>query len=191
MIRINLLGVHKVRRIKGRPGLATAITSGYALFLLVALLTYWGMTSHIQTQKKEKAALEAQTSKSGALQKEIQTLRIQKALAEKRFALLQDLDQNRQSPVQLMEFLCTSLPAHQLWLITLKEVGPEIRLEGISLTNEILAEFINRLEKGSVFKQVDLVQSVQAAYKNLKVKQFSIAAWTKIPSPPAQPKEKK
>jgi type IV pilus assembly protein PilN len=191
MIRINLLGVHKVKKVKTRNWLGTGIIAGYLLFLVGALLAYWLMTDHIANQKREKAELEAKTRKNVALQKEIQILKAKKALAQNRLTILKNLDQNRQSPVQLMEFLCTTLPVNQLWLISLKEVGPEIRLEGMSMTNEILADFIRRLEKGPVFKQVDLTQSVQASYKNMKVKQFTLVAWTEIPPPPAPPKEKK
>jgi type IV pilus assembly protein PilN len=191
MIRINLLVAHKVRREKESHWLIKVIILGYTVFLLSVLLGYWIQSNRIQTLIKEKEALEAQTRKSLALQKEIQALRAKKDLSQSRLNLLQNLDKDRQGPVQLMEFLANTLPANQLWLITLKENGPEIRLEGISLTNEILAEYIKRLESSSLIKQVDLIQSTQASVKNLKVKQFTLIAWTKEPPPPVPPKEKK
>ncbi|MBA4394429.1 MAG: hypothetical protein C0407_12830 [Desulfobacca sp.] len=191
MIRINLLVAHKVRKERGGHWLVKGIILGYTLFLLAALLGYWMLSNQIQNLKKEKEVLVAQTRISAALQKEIQALKAKKTLTQARLALLQNLEHDRHGPVQLMEFLSTSLPINQLWLITLKEYGPEIRIEGMSLTNEILAEFIKRLESSSLIKQVDLLQSTQANYKNLKVKQFALIAWTKTPPPPAPPSEKK
>ncbi len=81
-----------------------------------------------------------------------------------------------------MESLSTILPVDQLWLTSLKETGPEIRIDGVSLGNEILADFMKRLETSSLFKQVDLVHSTQGVYKDLKVKNFTLIAWTKTSS---------
>jgi type IV pilus assembly protein PilN len=191
MIRINLLVAHKVRKAKNNHWLVKGIILGYTLFLLTALLGYWILSDQVRNLKNERETLEKQTRGSAALQKEIQTLKARKTLTQARMALLQNLEHDRQGPVQLMEYLSTSLPVKQLWLITLKENGPEIRIEGVSLTNEILADYIKRLETSSLIKQVDLIQSTQANYKNLKVKQFTIIAWTKTPPPPVQPVEKK
>jgi type IV pilus assembly protein PilN len=191
MIRINLLVAHKVQKDKDNHWLVKGIILGYTLFLLTAFLGYWLLSEQVQNLKKEKETLEKQTRTSADLQKEIQTLKARRTLTQARLDLLQNLEHDRQGPVQLMEFLSTSLPLNQLWLITLKENGPEIRLEGMSLTNEILANYIKRLETSPLIKQVDLIQSTQANYKNLKVKQFALIAWTKVPPPAAQPVEKK
>ena len=53
----------------------------------------------------------------------------------------------------------------------------------MALNNEILADYMKQLESSSIIRQVDLVQSIQAPYKDLKVKQFTLTAWTKPPSP--------
>jgi type IV pilus assembly protein PilN len=191
MIRINLLVAHRVRKEKEGDWLVKGITLGYVIFLLAALLGYWRFTDRVHHLKEEKEGLERQTQISAALQKEIQLLKEKKALTQTRLALLQNLEKDRQGPVPLMEHLSTSLPVNQLWLTTLKEIGPEIRIDGISFSNEILAEYIKRLESWPYIKQVDLIQSIQANYKNMKVKQFTLIAWTKFPPPPVPPVEKK
>lgn len=193
MIRINLLAAHKVRKEKGRTWLLKGVILCYTLFLLAAFLGYWKLEGQIQNLKEEKESLEKQTRAASVLQiqREIRELKQKKELTQTRLTLFQDLEKDRHGPVRLMEILSTTLPVNQLWLITLKENGSEIRIDGMSLSNEILAEYMKRLESSSLIKQVDLVQSTQALYKDLKVKQFTLIAWTKVPLPPAPPAEKK
>jgi type IV pilus assembly protein PilN len=191
MIRINLLAAHKVRKEKDQNWLVKGVILGYIIFLLAAFLGYWNLEGQVLTLKEEKESLEKQTRAASVLQKEIKELKQKKELAQARLTLFQNLEKDRHGPVHLMEILSETLPVNQLWLISLKENGPEIRIEGMSLSNEILAEYMKRLESSSLIKQVDLIQSIQAPYKDLKVKQFTLTAWTKIPLPPAPPVEKK
>ncbi len=83
-------------------------------------------------------ALVRQTQAAAPLQKEIKGLKEKKEMAQTRLTLLQNLENDRHGPVRLMEILSSLLPVDQLWLISLKENGPEIRLEGISFSNETL-----------------------------------------------------
>jgi type IV pilus assembly protein PilN len=182
MIRINLLG-HEFRKEKDRSRLFIKIVLGYGVLIAAFLMTYWILGTKVQTLKEEKAALVRQTQKAATLQKEIKGLKEKKEMAQTRLSLLQNLEKDRPGPVRLMEILSTFHPIDQLWLISLKENGPEIRLEGISFSNETLAEFMKRLESSSLIKQVDLIQSTQSLYKDLKVKQFTLTAWTGPPAP--------
>jgi type IV pilus assembly protein PilN len=187
MIRINLLG-HEFRKGKDRSRLFIKIVLGYGVLIAAFLMVYWILGARVQTLNEEKTVLARQTRSAATLQKAIKGLKEKKEMAQSRLTLLQNLEKDRHGPILLMEVLSTLLPVDQLWLISLKENGPEIRLEGISFSNEILAEFMKRLESSSLIKQVDLIQSTHSLYKDLKVKQFTLTAWT---GPPALPPEKK
>ncbi len=102
--------------------------------------------------------------------------------------ILQDLEKDRHGPVRLMEFLSTILPVDQLWLTNLKETGTDIRIDGISLSNEILAEYMKHLENSPIFNQVDLIHSTQSVYKAMKVKNFALIVRTKPPAPAGEKK---
>ncbi len=187
MILINLLS-HEFRKEKDRYRLFDKIVLGYGILIAALIIVYWILGTQVQTLKEEKAALVRQTQTATPLQKEIKWLKERKKMAQTGLTLLQNLEKDRHGPVRLMEVLSTLLPVDQLWLISLKENGPEIRLEGITFSNETLAEFMKRLKSSSLIKQVDLIQSTQSLYKDLIVKQFTLTAWT---GPPAPPPEKK
>jgi len=190
MIRINLLAAHKVEREKKQQWLLKGIILSYLTLMAVVLIGFWMLGNQVQNLKKEKEALERQTREALSLQKEIRELKDKKAMSQNRLTLLQNLEKDRHGPVNLMEYLSTTLPVNQLWLTTLKENGPEIRIDGMSLSNEILAEYMKRLEAIPMISQVDLVQSIQAVYKDLKIKQFTLILTARTnPSTPS--KEKK
>ena len=188
MIRINLLAVHEIRKEKNQHWLFQGILLSFLILIAAVLIGYWMLGNQVKNLKKEKLALERQTQEAAALQKEIKELKDKKEISQNRLTLLQNLEKDRHGPVRLMAFLSTILPVDQLWLTTLKETGTEIRIDGISLSNEILAEYMKRLETSSLFKQIDLVHSTQAVFKDMKVKNFTLIAWTKTP---VSPEEKK
>jgi type IV pilus assembly protein PilN len=188
MIRINLLAAHEVRKEKNRQWLFQGILLSFLILIAVVLIGYWMLGNQVKNLKKEKLTLERQTREDAALQKEIKELRDKKEVFQNRLTLLQNLEKERHGPVLLMEFLSTILPVDQLWLTNLKESGTEIRIDGISLSNEILADYMKRLETSSLFKQVDLIHSTQAVFKDMKVKNFTLIAWTKAPAPPEEKK---
>lgn len=189
MIRINLLTAHEVKKEAKSQWLVKA--SVLALFFVCAIifLAYWVLGNQLKALQEEKDLLERQTRGSLALQKEIKSLSEKKDLHQKRLAVLQTLEKERHGPVHLLGTIAAILPVDQLWLTNLKENGPEIRLDGMALTNEVLADFLKRLEVSGLFQQVDLIQSAQAMYRELPVKQFSISAWTQVPPPPAEEKK--
>jgi Tfp pilus assembly protein PilN len=90
-----------------------------------------------------------------------------------------------------MEKIAAALPANQLWITALKETDTEIRIDGLSLSNQILADFMKRLDGLPSVVRIDLVQSSQVAYKDLKIKQFTVTALKKGAEAPPAPTEKK
>jgi type IV pilus assembly protein PilN len=188
MIRINLLKAHEIKQGKGHNLFLQGLILGVLILLAVFFMGYRTLENEIQAYQKEKGALERQTAVFGTLQKEIKTLREKKEISQSRFNLIQNIEKERHGPVRLMEALSRILPVNQLWLTGLKENGPEIRLEGISLSNEILAQFIKRLEVSPMLNQVELVQSTQGLYKSVKVKHFTLIALIKVPPSPGEKK---
>jgi Tfp pilus assembly protein PilN len=93
--------------------------------------------------------------------------------------------------VRLLEQLAVALPVNQLWITALKETDSEIRLEGMSLSNQILADYMKRLEALEPISRVDLIQSGQITYKDIKINQFTVTALKKGAARPSAPVEKK
>lgn len=191
MIRINLLGGYEAQRLPETNRLRNGFLVGLGAVLVAFLLGVWTLNAQIARLAEEKNTLEKQAAGFAALQQEIKELRDKKELASKRLTLLQRLEEDRHGPVKLLEQLSKALPANQLWITALKETETEIRIDGLSLSNQILADFMKRLDGLPAVVRIDLVQSSQVAYKDLKIKQFTVTALKKGAEAPPAPTEKK
>ncbi|RPH84700.1 MAG: hypothetical protein EHM75_10570, partial [Desulfobacteraceae bacterium] len=163
---------------------------------------YWMLGSQVRRLEEERLTLEKQAQGFSNLQREIKELKDKKELARNRLDLLTRLEKERHGPVRLLEQLTVALPVNQLWITALKETDSEIRLDGLSLSNQILADFMKRLERLELISRVDLIQSGQITYPavkpgqpppsgEIKVKQFTITALKKGSVRPPAPVEKK
>jgi len=191
MIRINLLAREEPQGSDQAPRTRNIFILSLGVILAFIIIGYLILYAQVSRLEAEKITLEKQAQGFSTLQREIKELKDKKELAQNRLALLTRLEKERHGPVRLLEQLTVALPVNQLWITTLKETDSEIRLEGMSLSNQILADYMKRLEALESISRVDLIQSGQVAYKEIKIKQFTITALKKGAARPSVPVEKK
>jgi|GEM_PF-777902 len=191
MIRINLLSREEPQGSDRTPGIRNIFLLSLGVILALIIIGYWILSAQVRRLEEERLTLEKQAQGFSILQREIKELKDKKELAQNRLALLTRLGKERHGPVRLLEQLTKALPVNQLWITTLKETDSEIRLDGMSLSNQILADYMKRLESLESIARIDLIQSGQVAYKDSKIKQFTISAVKKGAEKPPTPAEKK
>ncbi len=191
MIRINLLSREEPQRSDQAPGIRNIFILSLGAVLALIIIVYWILGAQVRRLEEERLSLEKQAQGFSTLQREIKELKDKKELAQNRLTLMRRLEKERHGPVRLLEQLSVALPVNQLWITALKETDAEIRLDGMSLSNQILADYMKRLETLEPISRVDLVQSGQITYKELKIKQFTITALKKGAERPPAPVEKK
>ena len=202
MIRINLLSREEPQGYDKAPRTRNIFILSLGLILAFIILGYWILGAQVRRLEEERLTLEKQAQGFSSLQREIKELKDKKELAQNRLALLTRLEKERHGPVRLLDQLAVALPVNQLWITALKETDSEIRLDGMSLSNQILADYMKRLETLELISRVDLVQSGQITYPaakpglppptgEIKIKQFTITALKKGAVRPPAPVEKK
>jgi Tfp pilus assembly protein PilN len=191
MIRINLLSREEPQGSDKTPGIRNIFILSLGVILAFIIIGYWILGAQVSRLEEERITLEKQVQGFSNLQREIKELKDKKELAQNRLALLTRLEKERHGPVRLLEQLAVTLPFNQLWITALKETDSEIRLDGMSLSNQILADYLKRLEALEPISRVDLIQSGQITYKEIKIKQFTITALKKGATRPPAPVEKK
>jgi type IV pilus assembly protein PilN len=191
MIRINLLYREEPQGGEKAPRTRNIFILSLGVILAFVIIAYWILGAQVSRLEEEKLTLEKQVQRFPTLQREIKELKDKKELAQNRLALLTRLEKEKHGPVRLLEQLAVALPPNQLWITALKETDTDIRLDGMSLSNQILADYLKRLEALEPFSRVDLVQSGQVTYKDNKIKQFTITAPKKGVVRPPAPVEKK
>lgn len=155
MIRINLLplkATQKKERLRGQL-IALAISTG--LTLVGCFFVYGTLLTRISSEKK---SIEDKENEIARLKKDIGEVahfeKLQKELRGK-LDVLDKIKAARSGPVHLMDEISMALP-DKLWITSYKEKSGLIDVSGIGFTEEIVAEFLKRLEESPYYKNVEL-----------------------------------
>jgi Tfp pilus assembly protein PilN len=109
------------------------------------------------------------------LVKEIGDLQIKIKDFASKHKVIDDLNQKKIGPVKVMESLSAATPP-TLWLTEFKETNGSSNIRGLALDNQTVAVFLNTLARTGQFKDVELIETVQADEKSGPYKKFAIRA---------------
>jgi type IV pilus assembly protein PilN len=167
MIRINLLAAERDRnKKKAVVTLGTAgqkLTIACSLIVLLALLftgwRYWAL-GHESTQlDADIAAAQQETTRLHSVIQQVQQFEMRKAQLQQRVVLIEQLRKGQTGPVHMLDQISRALPP-MLWLTELKQVGPDIVMDGRCTTLTGLSEFVSNLEGSGYFKRsVEIVNT--------------------------------
>ena len=175
MIRINLLPVKEIKaEVSRRRDLVIGgLTLGLTALILIG--AYFYQTYRLSNLGNELAGLHKDIEALNAKVKEIGDLQNKIKDFSSKHKVIDDLNQKKTGPVKVMESLSAATPA-TLWLTEFKETNGSSDIRGLALDNQTIADFLNTLGKSGQFKDVELVESIQAEEKSGPYKKFAIRA---------------
>jgi type IV pilus assembly protein PilN len=175
MIRINLLPVKELMAAVQRRRELTlgSIVLGGAALILIGFFLYQSYelsarNSELVGLRSEIQALNIKVKQVGQLQNRIKEFNA-------RHKVIDDLNQKKAGPVGVMESLAAATPA-RLWLTEFREIGGRATILGFAADNQTVAEFLTALDKTDYFREVELVETTQAAPDAGPYKRFSVRA---------------
>ncbi len=163
MILINLLPYREERRKRRKAaffaglGLAGLVGAGLvvAAYLLLQFLTS-EQQSHNQYIQNEISRLEAQIKDIANLKAEIEALKSRQRAVE-------DLQTDRNTPVQLLNDLARLAP-EGVYLTAIRQADKVVTISGIAQTNERVSEFLRNVSRNSEWlEKPDLIEVKLAA----------------------------
>ncbi len=189
MLEINLLPVREARR-------KADIRQQLMQLLLVLLLTagaigFWHsrVAEQISTSEVRISQMQNDIQQFKPQLDQVAAFKLKKARLEKKIDVIDGLDKARSGPVHVLSELASRTP-QRLWLTGLDSKAGEIRMEGRSLDNELVALFLRDLGTSPYFQEVDLEGTkLNAAKGGLKLVRFEVKAalaGTKRPEAPAK-----
>jgi type IV pilus assembly protein PilN len=186
MIRINLLPVTETARVAGRRqdiALGALAIGG----LVLALVGAHGW---------QKARLFAANRSLGQVTQELQAIQgpytdVQKLEAQKgelreKLRVIAQLEAKKVGPVRILAGLSDSTP-DKLWLTEYADVGGTLKLTGLGVDEQTVADFMRRLGTLKFFRSVDLDETSQVTQDGAKVKKFVIRAQMDYGDTPPEP----
>ena len=179
MIRINLLprDERQVRRKIVLPNLG-AMVPVFALIAVAGLLVAFSIIQAMQVARL-KADIAHAREEAEKLRPQIQTIQELTQKREeltRRLNVIASLDKNRLWRVKLVDELSRCVPDH-LWLTNYEEIGPDqVKIEGVTFSNLLVADFMSRLEASPLYGDIDLVVAEKGQIDQRNVVKFTITA---------------
>ncbi len=177
MVRINLLATDQAKRKKRKPlEIQNQLILGSVLLSVVVLILGSGwilLDRKIASLGIEKTQKLQDLETLKAQVKEVENYEADKKKVSERIMIIEQLRSNQAIPVQLLDGVSEGIPP-RVWLTSLSENAGRIDVDGKSMTNGEIVDFVNSLKKNPVFKDVQLVESRQAAEGGVLVYVFKL-----------------
>ncbi|MBI5835642.1 MAG: PilN domain-containing protein [Candidatus Eisenbacteria bacterium] len=196
MIRINLLPpeerIARARKGPAVPWFALPLGAAGAVTLL-AFASAGMQAARIQSLHKDIVKAEAETASLAPQIQRISLLARERADMDLRMSLLKRLEGSRYVRVQMLDELSRQLPDH-VWITTLRENGPgRVQVEGVTFSNLMVADFMQRLDSSPLYEAVDLTVSERGTMEDRDVLKFTLTAQVSADlgatAEPPQPKQ--
>jgi Tfp pilus assembly protein PilN len=108
----------------------------------------------------------------------------ERAELDLRLGIIAKLEQGRAQSVRLMDDLARCVPDH-LWLSSATQDSPtSLSVEGVTFSNLVVSDFISRLERSSLFANVELDFAERGMVTDREVVKFRVTC-TVTPDEPA------
>ena len=189
MIRINLLPIRQTRKIEAvRRELIVAGALGFIIVL--GCFGVWGLAQfRLSMVETENGKLQTEITRLDEDVKKVDEMEKFKAELEKKLEVISDLRRKKTGPVHMMEEIANATP-DKLQITELSEKDSAVKIAGISVSNEVISQFLRALDASDYFEAVYLQDIEAEKEKNVSVplKKFSLTA--KLVSP-TKKKERK
>jgi type IV pilus assembly protein PilN len=192
MIRINLL---PYRAAKKKENIRRQV-SIYLLSIVVAMLLVYAYNSSLKSKIDKISAdivsTQAQVTKYKKINQEIAEIKKKLELLERKIQVIRSLERDRKVPVQTMDDLYRLLVQKRMWYTKIEERVQNIKINGIAIDNQTVADFMTRVEKTDSYQDVRLaaIKQQKLQGQDLQLKQFEVNFSRKVQADPANPAQK-
>lgn len=184
MIRINLLPVRAAKKKESAVQQLAIAGISVGLVLAVILILFFVKLGQISSTKDDITAANAKISELKSRIGKLDALKKLKDEVKKKLDVLAELRKNKSGPAKRLATLSGVTP-DRLWLESYKESGDDVRISGLAMNEELIAEFIRALEASPDYERVELVVSEQKDVAGTKLKRFELTLKLEHTKPPA------
>jgi len=178
MIRINLLPGEERRR----PGTTVTLKAGelvlpLAVLVAVALVVAGTAVSQFTRAENLQKSIARVDNESRVLAPQIERvnrLAQERAELDLRLGIISKLQKGRTQSVRLMDELARCIPEH-MWINSVEQSdGANLAVEGTTLSNLVVSDLMSRLERSSLFANVELSVAERAEIDEHDVVRFRV-----------------
>jgi type IV pilus assembly protein PilN len=187
MIRINLLPVQETERAASRRQdlVVGTLAFGLVVFLLVGAHT-WQAARFASANRALRQLSQELTAIQGPFA-DVTRMEQQKQELREKLRVIAQLEAKKVGPVRILSDLSSAAP-EKLWLTEYADSAGTLKLTGLGVDEQTVADFMRRLGTVAFFRGVDLDETSQVTQDGAKLKKFVIRAQIDYggPEAPAQ-----
>jgi len=177
MIEINLLPVREAKKKETLRFQLSIFVLTLLLSCMVIAYLKWNADrreKYVDTQLK---VVQEEILKLNKVVGEIDRLKKQRAKLQQKLAVIKKLEKGRLSAVYVLDELSEKIP-EKVWIEKLDRAGNKVKIEGVALDNETIANFMTLLERSKYFAGVELELTQQFKREGFKLKKFALICST-------------
>ncbi len=183
MLKINLL---PIRQIKKRAQARNQLVGFLVVFLsFITLLTFVGVVQSraISSLRSDITDLENEKRKYTPILAKIRKLKQDKEILDNRIKVIEKLKKDSSLTVRILDETADIIDNQRMWIRSLDQQGASLRLQGVALDNQTIAQFMNNLKKSPFVTSVTLSSSSLNTIDGKNFKMFSLTCGVGFPSP--------
>ena len=183
MIRINLLGLPRKGKRMAAPAGGGGGMGPLVIVLVVGVLAVGGNGGYYVYLKRQAGSIAERMQKAQQENKLLQNVKEayekklrEKDSAEKRGKAIEQLEAKKSGPVDLLNTVANTVSSTDaVWLVSMKEEGNSINIEGTALSASAVANLIANLRNTKYFKSVEIKETYQDdTVRDMQAFQFSL-----------------
>lgn len=176
MIKVNLLGAPKAKKVKKASQAQTQLVLGLVVLFISLLVSLYGwhwLNGKMTSLADEKAKKDKELTTLKEKVKEVENLEGIKKTLEEKIKIIDQLKKNQSGPVHLLDELSKNLP-DRVWLISFSEQNGNVDLDGKAMSNAELVSFLWNLSHAPLFSNVQLIESRSTTEMNVEIFSFKM-----------------
>jgi len=151
----------------------------YISSLACLVLGFFIANAHLKFEialiQQEDKLIRADLTELKKITKEVRDLEKKRETLKSKLEIIDTLKKRKIGPVRVLDDLNISVP-EKSWLVEVRDKGGVLRIDGLALDNQTIADFVKKLEKSEYFVRVDLLEARQEEVRGVKMKKFVVSA---------------
>jgi type IV pilus assembly protein PilN len=183
MIRINLLPVEEAARAAGRRQEVAVAVLAIGVVAAGFVAGHVWQSLRIASAQRQLRQITQELADIQGSYAEVVRMDQQKQELRDKLRVIAQLEAKKVGPVRILADLSSSTP-DKLWLTEFADTAGTVRLTGLGVDEQTIADFLRRLSTVPFFKSVDLDETSQITQQGTKLKKFVIRARLDYGAPP-------
>ena len=175
MIKINLLPFRIARK---KENIRKQISIFLLAVLLIAVVLSWytqSINKKIVSIKERTKQVNSQITKYKEKADRVAQIKKDLKILKEKLAIISSLKQQRKKQLILFDGMTDLVVPTRMWLESFKTDKNSVKIKGIAFDNPTIADFMEKLEKSSLFSTVDLKTAKMKKFKNdVMLKSFEL-----------------